>query len=90
MAAMGNAEHPLNRADGTAHACADDASDRTADRARDTVAFIGAFLGAADDTLGVTKLRQARQAEEDSGACEEQAGRMTGRLRGGGDTNSVH
>ena len=90
MTAMGNAEHPLNRADSPAHASADDASDRTADRARDTVAFIGAFLSAADDTLGVTELRQARKAEEDSGACEEQTGRTTGRQRSGGHTNSVH
>lgn len=90
MAAMGNAKHALDRAHGTAYASADDASDRATHRAGDAVAFIGAFLGAPHDTLGVTGLRQARKAEEDSGACEEQAGRTTGRQRSGGDTNSVH
>lgn len=90
MAAMGNAKYALDRAHGTAHTSADDASDRATHRAGDPIAFIGAFLSATHDTLGVPGLRQARKAEEDSGACEEQTGRTTGRQRSGGDTNCVH
>lgn len=90
MAAMGNAEYAFDRAHGTAHTSTDDASDRTTHRAGDPIAFIGALLSAADDALGVAGLRQARKAEEDSGACEQPAGRTTGRQRSGGDTNSVH
>jgi hypothetical protein len=90
MAAVGNAKYALDRTHGTAHTSADDASDRATHRAGDPIAFIGAFLSAAHDALRVTGLRQARKAEEDSGTCEEQAGRTTGRQRSGGDTNSVH
>lgn len=90
MATMRNTKHALNSAHGAAHTSADDASDRSTDRTGDTIAFIRAFLGATHDTLGVTGLSQARKAEEESGACEEQAGRTTGRQRAGGDTNSVH
>jgi hypothetical protein len=90
MAVIGDAKDTVHGTHGSADASADNASDRTADRACNTVTFIGAFLGAADDPLGVTGLRQAGETEKDGSACEEQAGRTTGRQRGGGDTNSVH
>ncbi|MCC8942751.1 hypothetical protein H8A99_41670, partial [Bradyrhizobium sp. Arg68] len=46
-AAIGNPEHTLDRADGTADAGADGAADHTADRTGGPVTFVGAFLRAA-------------------------------------------
>jgi len=75
MALIGNAEHALDRADGSADAGADSASDHAAHRAADAVAFMGALLGAAHDALGVAGLRQGRERKKDGGACEAQAKR---------------
>ena len=55
---VGNAEHALDRAHGTADTGADRASDHTAHRAGNAVAFMGAFLRTAHDTLGMASLRQ--------------------------------
>jgi hypothetical protein len=60
MAVMGNAEHALHRAYGAAHTGADRATDYAADRSGNPVAFVGAFLGAAHDALGVAGLWQGR------------------------------
>lgn len=53
---MGNAEHTLDRANGTADTGADDASDCTAHRAGNTIAFIGTVLCAAHNALGMARL----------------------------------
>ncbi|MCK1655763.1 hypothetical protein IVA88_30730 [Bradyrhizobium sp. 149] len=76
---MGNAEHTLDCADGTADTGADDASDRTVFRAGNTIAFIGAFLSAAHDALGMPRLWHTGQGGQNSGASEEQTERQTGR-----------
>lgn len=55
---VGNAEHTLDCAYGAADTGTDDASDCAAHGTGDPVAFIGAFLGAAHDALGVAGLRQ--------------------------------
>jgi hypothetical protein len=75
MAAMGNAKYALDRAHGTAHASADDTSDCATHRSGDPVTFVRTFLSAAHDALGVARTRQARQGQNDSGACKEQAAR---------------
>ena len=53
-AAMRKSKHALDGAHGAADASPDCAAHDTADRACDPVAFIGAFLRAAHDALGVT------------------------------------
>ena len=75
MTAMGNAKYALDRAHGTTHASADDASDCATDRSSDPVTFVRTFLGAAHDALGVAGIRQASQGQNDSGACKKQAAR---------------
>src|SRR5258708_24326079 len=75
MAVIGNAEHALDRADGSADAGADSASDHAAHRAADAVAFIASLLCAAHHALGVAGLRQGRERKKDRGACQAQAKR---------------
>lgn len=87
---VGNAQNTLDRANGATDTGTDDASDRTAHGAANPVALVRAFLGTADDALGVAGLRQHRQREQDSGGCERQADGQTGRRRRGGDTYFVH
>lgn len=70
---MRNAEHTLDRTNGAADTGTDDATDRTAHGAGNPVALVRAFLGAADDALGVAGLRQRQQREQDGGGCEHQA-----------------
>jgi hypothetical protein len=73
MAVIGNAEDAVDSTDGSADAGSDDTSDRAAHRSGDAVAFIGAILSAAHNALRVAGMRQARQGQNDSGACKEQA-----------------
>lgn len=73
---VGNAEHALDGANGAADTGADDPANCAADRTCDPVALIGAFLGAANYTLGVAGLRQR---EHDDGGCEQQSDGRTGR-----------
>jgi hypothetical protein len=75
VAAMGNAEHPLDRADGTADTGTDCATNHAAHRAGDTIAFIRSFLGAPNDALGMARLWDAGQRGQDGGASEEQTER---------------
>lgn len=77
---MGNTEHTFDRADGTADTGADDASDCTAHRAGNTIAFIGAFLGAAHNALGMARPWDAGQDGQNAGASKEQTERQTSRL----------
>jgi hypothetical protein len=76
---MGNAEHPLDRADGTANTGADRATNHAAHRARDSVAFIRTFLGAPNDALGMARLWDAGQGGQNGGASQEQTERQTSR-----------
>ena len=76
---MGNAEHPLDRADGTADTRADRAPNDAAHRTGDSVAFVRTFLGAPNDALGMARLRDAGQRGQNGGAGEEQSDRQTGR-----------
>lgn len=55
---VGNSKHALDCANGAADTGTDDASNSAAHGAGDPVTFIGAFLGAAYDALGVAGLRQ--------------------------------
>lgn len=76
---MGNAEHTLDRTNGAPDTGTDDATDRTAHRAGNTIAFIGAFLGAAHDALGVARLGQTGQGGQNGGGGEEETERQTSR-----------
>lgn len=87
---MGNAEHPLDRADGTADTGADRAPNHAADGARDPVAFVRTFLGAPNDALGMARLGDAGQRGQNGGASEEHTERQTSRPRSGGDADFVH
>ena len=87
---MGNAEYPLDRADGTADPGADRATHHAADGAGDPVAFIRTLLGAPNDALGMARLWDAGQRGQNGGASEEQTERQTSRPRSGGDANFVH
>jgi hypothetical protein len=73
MAVIGNAEDTIHGTYGSADTGPDDASDSAAHRSGDAVAFIGAILSASHDALSVAGMRQARQGQNDSGACKEQA-----------------
>jgi hypothetical protein len=79
VAAMGNAEHPLDRADGTADTGADRATNHAPHGAGDSVAFIRTFLGAPNDALGMARLWDAGQRGQNGGTSEEQTERQTSR-----------
>ena len=76
---MGNAEHPLDRADGTADTGADRATHHAAYGAGNSVAFIRTFLGAPNDALGMARLWDAGQRGQNGGTGEEQTERQTSR-----------
>lgn len=90
MAAMGNAEHPLDRADGTADTGADRATNHAAHGAGNAIAFIGAVLCAAHNALGMARLWDTRQGGQNGGASKKATERQTSRLRSGGDASFVH
>lgn len=73
VAVVGNAQNTIDGAHSAADTGTDDTSDRTAHGTGNPVAFIGAFLGATHDALGVAGLRRASQRKKDSGAREKQA-----------------
>lgn len=86
--AVGNTERPLDRADCAADACPDHATDCTAHGTPNPITLIGPLPGAAHDALGVTRLGQRQQREQETGGCEQQADGQTGRQRG--DMDFVH
>jgi hypothetical protein len=64
-AAIGNPEHTFDRTDGSADAGADRAADNAAHRTGGPVAFIGTFLGAADDALGMAGMGDCLQRQRE-------------------------
>jgi hypothetical protein len=58
-----NSEHAIHRAHRAAHTRADCSADDRTDRAGRTTAFAGALLGAADDALRVSKMRDRQYGQ---------------------------
>src|SRR3954454_9700908 len=58
-----NAEHAFDGADRTTDAGADRTSNHTADRPADPITFMSAFMGATDDALGMSRMRQRKPRE---------------------------
>ena len=64
-APIGNAEHAIHRADRAADTGSDRAADHTAYRTGGPVTFVGAFLRAAHDALGMPDMGDREQREGD-------------------------
>lgn len=73
IATVRNAEYALDCTNGATDTGTDDAPDSAAHGTGNAVTFMGAFLGAAHDALGMTGLRQRQQREQDGGGCKQQA-----------------
>jgi hypothetical protein len=71
---LGKTEHTLDCTHGTADTSADCASNHAADGTRDPISFVGAFLGATHDTLGVAGMGHddERQRQTQQGKHERQ------------------
>jgi hypothetical protein len=70
---MRQAKHAFDRAHGAADTGANGPAYDPADRARDAVAFIGAFLRAAHDALGVSDVGNGEQRQCGGSRCERRA-----------------
>ena len=62
---IGNPEHTVDGANRSANAGADRSADQPADRAGGPIAFVGTFLRAAHDALGVPGMRDRERRERD-------------------------
>lgn len=72
VAVIGDTQDTVDSAHCSSNTGTDDPTDRAAHRAGDPVAFISTFMGATDDALGMTSLRQATEREKNSGGREGQ------------------
>src|SRR5260370_24062630 len=79
IAAIGNAEHALDRAPGAADAGANGATDHAADRTGDPVTFVRTLLRATHDALGMTEAGDREQRKDDGGGCENEPNGKAGR-----------
>ena len=80
---FGQAQHAIDRANGAPDTGADRTSDHAADGTRGSRAFVGPFLRAPDDALGVAGLWQTRQGKKGGSTSKKQAnGQARRQLRG--------
>src|SRR3984893_13403998 len=78
---IGNPEHAIHGAHGSADAGSDRAANQSAHRTGGPVAFIRTFLGAAHDALRVPDMGNRQQAESECSTRKIESDRRTGRQR---------
>ena len=89
MALIGDSQNTVDGANGTTDTGANDATNSAAHGASNAITFGRAFLGAADNALAMTRLRQTSQSKQNGGS-EQQADVQTSRQLHGGNTGFVH
>jgi hypothetical protein len=80
-AMVGDPEHALDRAHGTADAGTNGAADHPADRAGNPVAFCGALVRTTHDALGVADTGRSDQRQDEGGGRKQEPQRKAGSKR---------
>ncbi len=90
IVAVGDTEDAFDRADGAADTGSDDTADGAAHGTGNPVTFIGTFLGAPYNSLGLSCLRHRQPCEQDGGRGKKHTGRTAGRDGQGGIAGFDH
>jgi hypothetical protein len=90
IAAIGDAEHALDRAHRAADAGTNGATDHAADRTGDPVTFVRTLSRAPHDALGMTEAGDRKQRKNDGGGREDEPHGKAGREGRGLNLGFVH